>query len=220
MQMVAGPTEKYEKGSEVYMSYGRYSNRQLLCVYGFALRNNKYNYARIKVKFERFTKNPAIVEFLENKEINELIPFKLKHHELCLDIFRIIRALNWDSSKPKEAFFNPASLSYEISVLNHALEILQTELAEFPTTLEADFSLFDQVSTPHFYFALVYRSERKRIIHSHINLINICKAILTRMIEGQPLNQALEIVGDFEDDIEYPNNRKVLSSYISTFQFN
>lgn len=94
MQMVAGPTEKYEKGSEVYMSYGKYSNRQLLCVYGFALKNNRYNYSRIKLQFERFTKFPEIIENIIKKENNDFLAFKIKSHQLNIDVLRAIRALN------------------------------------------------------------------------------------------------------------------------------
>jgi hypothetical protein len=50
-QIQAGK-EAYPKGSQVYICYGRMSNRDMLKRYGFCLANNKYNNIFIKLKLE------------------------------------------------------------------------------------------------------------------------------------------------------------------------
>lgn len=42
----------YQKGSQVFLCYGRISNRQLLKRYGFCLSNNKYNHLFIKLHLD------------------------------------------------------------------------------------------------------------------------------------------------------------------------
>lgn len=42
----------YPKGSQIYICYGRMSNREMLKRYGFCLTNNKYNNIFIKLKLE------------------------------------------------------------------------------------------------------------------------------------------------------------------------
>ncbi len=43
--------EAFAKGSQVYLTYGRWSNRDLLLHYGFSLEKNKYNYGFFKMGF-------------------------------------------------------------------------------------------------------------------------------------------------------------------------
>lgn len=42
----------FPKGSQVYLCYGRMSNREMLKRYGFCLPYNKYNYLYIKLRLE------------------------------------------------------------------------------------------------------------------------------------------------------------------------
>ena len=42
----------FPKGSQVYLCYGRMSNRDMLKRYGFCLPFNKYNYLYIKLRLE------------------------------------------------------------------------------------------------------------------------------------------------------------------------
>ena len=79
--IVAGPNEHYKKGSEVYMSYGRYSNRQLLSTYGFALKENYFNYARIRMPIRDLCINQGLLKYAE--EIEGSLVFKVKKAEIC-----------------------------------------------------------------------------------------------------------------------------------------
>jgi hypothetical protein len=42
----------YPKGSQIYICYGRMSNREMLKRYGFCLQNNKYNNIFIRLRLE------------------------------------------------------------------------------------------------------------------------------------------------------------------------
>lgn len=44
--------DSYPKGSQIYICYGRMSNRDMLKRYGFCLTNNKYNNIFIKLRLE------------------------------------------------------------------------------------------------------------------------------------------------------------------------
>ena len=79
--IVTGPDEFYPKGSEVYMSYGRYSNRQLLSNYGFALKENKYNYARVKFLLADLFMDPQKKKKVES--VDGYFVFKIKKNEIC-----------------------------------------------------------------------------------------------------------------------------------------
>lgn len=98
LRIVAGPNDYYEAGSEVYMSYGRYSNRQLLCVYGFALQENKYNYARIKVNLDEIANTITQQVYMRSYRLDGTCAFKIKQNQLCTgnlysDLLRAIRAI-------------------------------------------------------------------------------------------------------------------------------
>lgn len=44
--------DTFPKGSQVYLCYGRMSNREMLKRYGFCLTNNKYNNMFIKLRLD------------------------------------------------------------------------------------------------------------------------------------------------------------------------
>ena len=50
--MMSTGQDTFAKGSQVYLCYGRLTNRELLKRYGFCLTNNKYNNICIKLKLE------------------------------------------------------------------------------------------------------------------------------------------------------------------------
>lgn len=82
LSIIAGGNETYEEGSEVYMSYGRYSNRMLLATYGFSLKDNIYNFARVKTSLDRFIIGEKAYE-IRSLDNNKVYLFKLKSDTLC-----------------------------------------------------------------------------------------------------------------------------------------
>ena len=96
--IITGPNEFYSKGSEVFMSYGRYSNRQLLSGYGFLLTENSYNYAKIKFHILELRINPS---FLHKTDSSKTFVFKLKlgsisKSKIKIGLIQTIRSINWN----------------------------------------------------------------------------------------------------------------------------
>jgi hypothetical protein len=50
--VIRSQSENFAKGSQVFLCYGRLSNRDALKRYGFSLTMNKYNYINIKLRLE------------------------------------------------------------------------------------------------------------------------------------------------------------------------
>ena len=157
LRIVAG-NETYEAGSEVYMSYGRYSNRMLLSTYGFALKDNCYDYARIRVSLDKLCDGEKAYQ-VKAKNKARLYEFKLKANTLNkgiknLEFLRTIRALNWEPSLSTDAFYSPASSILELKVFETAEKIINKRISSFPTTLDKDLELLITVLPIRHYFAV------------------------------------------------------------------
>jgi hypothetical protein len=76
--------EVYRAGSQVFLNYGRYSNRQLLSYYGFLLPYNKFDYARLKVKVSRLTLSQELQQKVIENELDCFVMFKVKATTICL----------------------------------------------------------------------------------------------------------------------------------------
>lgn len=94
MYIKAGLSEHYDKGSEVYMRYGRYSNRQLLTVYGFALKDNRYNFANLKIRLEDMATHENLKDYIVENGFDDLLSFKLYKSTFPGDLLSTIRAFN------------------------------------------------------------------------------------------------------------------------------
>ena len=181
MRTVTGPNEHYEKGSEVYMSYGRNSNRQLLSVYGFSLKINHFNFAVFKTQI----KNLVPPEFNCDKlNINEFTPdhytkFKFKEKLFCNKFVATLRRLRWKKNHPIEAFFTANLLELEVEVLNFAIKLLNDYLNTYPTSYEEDVKLMNTEIPLRKYFAVLYRSQVKEIFLSQIQYLNSARNIVT-----------------------------------------
>ena len=213
----AGPNEHYLPGAEVYMSYGRYSNAQLLSTYGFALKENYYNYARIKVLFKELAIDEAQAEFFG--KIEAFCIFKLKKNRICIELLRTLRGLNWKNEYPIEAFLGHSMLELEIKIIAHAMVVLQKVLAHYPTSHEEDLRILTEDIPLRKYFAVLYRSQIKEIIMAQIKYLEIAKTIVERMHAGLSLEVSLGPVEAHEEasgnsylDIEA--NRRALSAYL------
>lgn len=179
MRIVAGPNEKYEKGAEVYMSYGRYSNRQLLSVYGFSLKVNKYNFAMVKVPISVLvTDEMASKIIFEDLKATDFVKFKLKEKAICLNMIKMIRKLWWKLGSSIEGFFKAQDLELEVEVLKRALEVLQGYLAGFPTSIEEDGELLKRDLPLRMYFAVLYRYQIKEIIRNQVEYVSYAVRIL------------------------------------------
>ena len=216
----AGPNEHYLPGSEVYMSYGRYSNRQLLSTYGFALKENYYNYAMIKLNLKVLFDNQdgtVMSEAIGKTEASCM--FKMKKKIICKEFLRALRGIYWKENYPTDAFLDPVFPELELRVLNNATRILNVVVGNYPTTLEEDLGLLSQEIPLRKYFAVLYRSQVKDIIKQQMKYVEIAKAVVQRLLDGSSFEDSKKIV-ESEESAEckvylgYEFNRKALSSYL------
>lgn len=152
LSIITGP-ENYEAGSEVYMSYGRYSNWMLLNTYGFALQENIYDYARIITTLEPFC-NEAKWSVIRNLDSSNTYMFKVKANIICKDMLKIIRVLNWTDQYKTDACFSPGSVELELISLNIMARVLADRLASYPTTLNQDLEILAKCDNIRNYFAV------------------------------------------------------------------
>lgn len=212
-----GPTERYLPGSEVYMSYGRYSNRQLLSTYGFSLKQNYFNYARIKILLQEMTLDQRLGQFLS--EVQAFIVFKLKKNILGDDFIRSIRALHWRFELSEKNFLHPVDLNLEKIIIDTGIHILTKYLRNFRTTYEEDLSILNEEIDLRKYFAVLFRSQVKEIILNQVKFLKIAKEIIQRLSEGKDFEASLGLVPETESEtgkfyLEYEENRRALRSYL------
>lgn len=130
--------EKYQRGSQVKICYGRYSNRMLLTNYGFAVRDNIYNYCRVKLSLHSlFTESQlSSQEDLEGGSF--YISYKFTKGKIKLKFLSFLRQILWDSSYVPASCFTASDMKLESKVLTSALEILNGQIEEYETNLQED----------------------------------------------------------------------------------
>lgn len=148
--------EIYEVGSEVYMSYGRYSNWMLLNTYGFALQDNIYDYARIITTLEPFSSENRSAA-IRNLDSSSTYMFKIKPNIICKELLRIIRVLNWTDKYKTDACFSPGSAELELTALNIMLKVLNDRLLSYPTTLNEDLEQLRTCQNVRIHFAVTHK---------------------------------------------------------------
>lgn len=192
MRIVTGPDETYAKGSEVYMSYGRYSNRQLLSVYGFSLKVNKFNFAIVKFPVTSLVSTAELGEKMRLEEFSpdQSVCFKLKERVICLKLLKVLRKLWWRNGHPTSSFFSPKLPELESQILTHSIKLLTENLDYFPTTYEEDTNLL-QTSLPlRKYFAVTHRSQLKKIIKNQISYLQAAHKVVSEILSGLPISSA------------------------------
>lgn len=167
----------------MFNCYGNYSNRTLMTSYGFCFPNNH---------FESVTVFLVVTDTTPKTDIDEMVrllpPFRKKM--LCQ-----YARLKTDQLSDKLLYFlrsvlrphadtlltRPTSIEMELAVFSKYNQVLAylLQLLEEDTTLEQDLKLMEHEKNFNMLMGIVYRSERKRIIHSQIHLVHMVTAILT-----------------------------------------
>jgi hypothetical protein len=68
------------------------------------------------------------------------------------------------------------------------------------------------------FFAVVYRSEQKKILINQIKLVNIVLHILERVMKGVTLDFAVTRVFELESKKEFVVNRVMIANYVSSLK--
>ena len=179
-RILTGPTETYSAGAELYLCYGAESNRHLLLHYGFSLPVDCYNYEYIFVAAsELMTEQQKACA--DANDLGEVWCFKVREREICMQMVRTVRALLWRKTvHSPEAAFLPRDWALEQRTLEICVEILRSSLELYPTTVSQDEALLGSAASPRLLFALRYRTQRKRALHTQISL-------LTTLLSALPL---------------------------------
>lgn len=140
----------YSKNQEIFIQYGKYSNRHLLSQYGFAVKNNKYDYYSLKFRPQEIFSN-----YLQDSQLEqEFIEFKLKNHGLCDELLKLFRAINWNTGIETEYFFGPGNAMLDKVVLEKYRETVENEIRKFATTEEEDEILIKNCADYKLYFSV------------------------------------------------------------------
>jgi hypothetical protein len=157
-RVTVGKFEIYQPGSQVYIQYGKYSNRQLLIHYGFVMKENKYNYARLKVPLGYFLNERQTAALGKGYSLDDVIIFKIRAKEFCQELLRAFRSFSWniDLHSPT-AYFNPANLDLEMEAIGKMLNLLEYTLNSMQSTVEEDEQMIQKCENSRTYFAVNYK---------------------------------------------------------------
>lgn len=169
--------ERYEPGAQVFISYGKYSDRQLLTNYGFALGNNPYNYARVKFELKEFLNQEQVQVLTGGFKADSLVVFKMKKHEICLEFLKVLRSFLWTSDLSANAFLRPNDLALEKRVLAKARFMLTGFYDRFETRLEQDREILESASGKKA-FAVLYRIGVKEIVLQQVRFCEVMEQVL------------------------------------------
>lgn len=181
----------YPKGSQVYICYGRMSNREMLKRYGFCLMNNKYNNIFIKLKLELndpdFKYRYYILQKFFQVEISskdnvvsvQSRHFKIFYQKLNTKMLKFIKIINFNVKTDEiSTVVETRSLSLEYVSFQKLKAVYEDFLNNFPTTLREDLDFMkDPIRMKELsvrqYMGMVYRTEQKRILINQIKLVKI-----------------------------------------------
>lgn len=144
---IACGSKGYQKGSQICIQYGKYSNRHLLGQYGFAIRHNKYDY------FSFVVQPKALIGEIVN-ETQEFFEFKLKKDQVCQELISVIRALCWNPDDNVENFFEWRNKELDRIVLEFYRKAIVKELQSFDTSIEDDLKMINEEINHKLYFAV------------------------------------------------------------------
>ena len=147
-------SEVYESGSQVTICYGKYSNRMLLTNYGFAIRDNLYNYCRVKLPLRSILSAEQLGYLNDIEDANVCLAFKFRKSIVNLKFLGVLRQVFWNKSLDIEAYFEPCSMELEEKVVEFAIKILNEQLEEFETTVEEDIELIGRPKSARHLFAV------------------------------------------------------------------
>mmetsp|Transcript_9300 Transcript_9300/g.17804 ORF Transcript_9300/g.17804 Transcript_9300/m.17804 type:complete len:524 (-) Transcript_9300:3397-4968(-) len=202
----------YARGSQVFMHYGRLSNRALLAYYGFCITPNKYDYALLYVTLASLCQlNPRLSP---SEDWEKVLKFKLKAHRPCIELINTMRVFAWNpETDGPTGCFSQTSLDLECRVVTQYIQLAELQLKSYPTTLEEDQQLLEQAQTSRLKHALVYRVSFKGILHKQIAMLQELLSILQSMKQG----------ANYEDSTSHLKPESVvgkgLKAYLSCIEY-
>lgn len=144
------------KGDQVCIQYGRYSNRQLLFQYGFAMKDNKYDYCIVRMLVSEVYENKGVEPPVS--EEHEYFEFKLKFDKINSELLSFLRYIIWDyNSDPVQSFFEEGNLQLDLKVYERCISLLESDLNNMATSEEEDLELLTKEIHYRLLFAVIYK---------------------------------------------------------------
>jgi len=135
-----------------------------------------------------------------------------------------VKILTYDVKRDEiNCIIETRSLSLEYLSLQKLKRVYDDFLKSFATTLVQDMKILrddKQVEKMNCrqYFAMIYRTEQKRVLINQIKLINILMHILERLMRGMTLEFATGRVFEFEEKKDVAVNRIMIDNYLRSLQ--
>ena len=234
-QMKTGQ-DTFPAGSQVFLCYGRMTNREMLKRYGFCIVNNKYNNMFIKLRLEVSDPDFKYRLFILQKFFSldadtvrggvnvSSRHFKVHYHHFNMKVLKFIKILSFNVKEDDiSCIIETRSLSLEYLSLQKLSKVYQDFLDQFPTTLQLDMAdlrnpakLASLSCREH--AAYIYRTEQKRILINQIRLIKILMHMIERLMRGMTLDFAVTRVFELETKREFPVNRLMLDNYLTSLK--
>ena len=222
----------FPKGSQVFLCYGRMSNREILKRYGFCLPYNKYNYIFIKLRLEQqdqeFMRRKFIIKkFFSVDPDSDKLDVSSKHfriyfQKLNTKILKFIKILLFNIHEDDiSCIVETRSLSLEYISLQRLKEVYESFLKTFPTSLTEDNRIMREEThklNSRKFFGMVYRMEFKKVLLNQINLVKLVLHILERLMKGMTLDFAVTRVFELEQKKEVVVNRVMIDNYLTSLK--
>jgi hypothetical protein len=139
-------SDGFVKGSQVFLCYGRISNRDLLKRYGFCLTFNKYNYLYIKMRLEQTDPEFKYRKFIIRKFFSvdpkkESVDISSRHFRIYLQklntkVLKFIKILSFNIKDDDiSCIVETRSLSLEFISFQKLKQVYESFLTTFETTI-------------------------------------------------------------------------------------
>ena len=228
--------DAFPKGSQVFLCYGRMTNREMLKRYGFCITNNKYNNMFIKLRLEVSDPDFKYRLFILQKFFSldadargggvqvSSRHFKVHYHHFNMKVLKFMKILSFNVKEDDiSCIVETRSLSLEYISMQKLQKVYQDFLDQFPTTLQQDMADLrnpEKLKTMSVreHAAYIYRTEQKRILINQVNLTKILLHMIERLMRGMTLDFAVTRVFELETKKEFPVNRLMIDNYLSSLK--
>lgn len=205
------PKQAYKANSQVYYVYGKYSNKDMIHQYGFALENNKYEFEVLRHNFakEVCVSSGAPKTGCGEKALKALNQkFVLNRRRFCLELYLSIKAkhlylageLLGEAALKK--LYSLADTELEVRCLKEFILIIeQYQQAKFTYSIEqCESLLLDPHTMYHKYFSIVYIKERLLILRTQMDMAAMIMDCLKQGCHAQtkPLSVAEKPKGEIQ----------------------
>ncbi|QDZ23282.1 SET domain-containing protein [Chloropicon primus] len=179
----------YKKGEQIFVTYGMYDNRSLIEIYGFLIEDNAQDSVRLDGVLPDSVLEDAALQ-LEGSSYEVYQNGFPGWDLLCLVRWKVACDQNAkDSAKWKQRILqgSPVSVALESKAFAFLKEVLRTRLEMFPTRVEEDEKILNDLSSDDggeaedetMKLAVQWRLCQKRILHKSISNCELYQNFLT-----------------------------------------